>query len=315
MTSVESPNASPRKPSRAARIWQRTVVGTGLAAVVGGLLWASYFPAGVWIALVAALVLTLGGAHEAGRVGLFGQARMAWGPALACVAALVVWWAALMPSGPLFLSQLDGAGRYFASLGLASLASLGVLLAVFVSLRVRGDENERRTMSWMLFWGLWIALPLTGFFPIRLYAGANGLVTLVLLSKIGDVVGYYVGSWIGKSHPFPSISPGKTTAGCVGSLVAGTLFGYACMGLGLLPDARYGVLSALLAGAFINVASQAGDLLESVAKRRMGVKDSGRLFGPSGGVLDVVDSLQLSIPAALLTWPALFYLPLAGVGQ
>ena len=56
----------------------------------------------------------------------------------------------------------------------------------------------------------------------------------------------------------------------------------------------------------MNLASQAGDLLESVVKRRAGVKDSGTLFGPSGGVLDVVDSLLLSVPTALATWPLLF---------
>ena len=67
-----------------------------------------------------------------------------------------------------------------------------------------------------------------------------------------------------------------------------------------------GVASVLAAAALVNLASQAGDLLESAAKRQAGVKDSGTLFGPSGGFLDLVDSLLLSVPVALLTWPLLF---------
>ena len=67
-----------------------------------------------------------------------------------------------------------------------------------------------------------------------------------------------------------------------------------------------GVASVLAAAALVNLASQAGDLLESAAKRQARVKDSGTLFGPSGGFLDLVDSLLLSVPVALLTWPLLF---------
>ena len=76
--------------------------------------------------------------------------------------------------------------------------------------------------------------------------------------------------------------------------------------LGWLPDFPFGWKGGLAAGLAINLAAQAGDLYESGVKRRAGVKDSGRLFGPSGGVLDVVDSLLFTVPAALVTWPLLF---------
>ena len=68
--------------------------------------------------------------------------------------------------------------------------------------------------------------------------------------------------------------------------------------------ADIGAAAALL-GAVINLAAQAGDLLESALKRRIGVKDSGSLFAESGGVLDVLDSLLLTIPAVLLVGPFL----------
>ena len=134
----------------------------------------------------------------------------------------------------------------------------------------------------------------------------KGLVALLLLSKIGDTAGYFVGNAIGKSHPFPILSPGKTTAGCVASLVAGMLAGAACVATELLPPGSLGIWGGVLAGAAINVAAQAGDLLESLVKRKTGVKDSGTWFGPSGGLLDLVDSLLLTVPAASVVFPLLF---------
>jgi len=133
--------------------------------------------------------------------------------------------------------------------------------------------------------------------------GPRGLLSILLLAKIGDVFGYYVGNAIGKRHPFPNVSPGKTTAGCVASLVAGTVAGGACAWFGLLPVEGRDLLPGFVAGALVNVAAQAGDLLESRWKRAAGIKDSGPWFGPSGGFLDLVDSLVLGVPVALLSWP------------
>ena len=75
---------------------------------------------------------------------------------------------------------------------------------------------------------------------------------------------------------------------------------------GLLPSGRWGPMTGFVAGGILNVAAQAGDLLESHVKRRAGVKDSGVVLGPAGGALDLVDSLLLTVPVAILSWPALF---------
>lgn len=302
-------------PSRAAKIWRRTLVGSSIATVVGLILWSTYLPQGPWIAVLVAFVLTLGCAWETGGMGILGRAAYGGAIVAANLATLAVMVRVYGEGDGTLLADALGASRYYGALGLCLLAGLVVLGVGLLASGARGHgslQSRGRLSAWL--WATWAALPMTGLVPVRIFAGASGLVAIVLLSKIGDIVGYYVGSWIGKSHPFPRISPGKTTAGCVGSLVAGTLFGYACMAMGLLPEPRFGVLSALLAGAIINVASQAGDLLESVAKRRCGIKDSGTLFGPSGGFLDVLDSLLLSLPVALLTWPLLFHLPYAAVG-
>ena len=133
--------------------------------------------------------------------------------------------------------------------------------------------------------------------------GLGGLAALIALSKVGDIAGYFVGSAVGKHHPFPRLSPGKTLEGCLASLAAGALAG------GLLAWAGWidmGFAQGLQCGAILNLAAQAGDLLESKVKRATGVKDSSTWLGAAGGVLDVLDSLLLTLPTALLLWPGGF---------
>ena len=66
----------------------------------------------------------------------------------------------------------------------------------------------------------WVVVPLPALVHVWHAYGSLGLVALIVLSKIGDIAGYYVGSAIGRGHPFPRISPGKTVEGCLASLVA-----------------------------------------------------------------------------------------------
>jgi phosphatidate cytidylyltransferase len=181
------------------------------------------------------------------------------------------------------------------------LAALAACTAPLVALEPGGGRRL------LLVAGLaaWLIPPLPALWGVWSEWGTAGLVSLLWLSKVGDSAGYYVGGAIGRTHPFPRISPGKTTAGCVASLVAATALGGALHAAGVLPQGHLGLWGGLLCGASLNVAAQAGDLLESWVKRRAGVKDSSGIFGPSGGLLDQLDSVLVSIPVALATWPYL----------
>ncbi len=154
--------------------------------------------------------------------------------------------------------------------------------------------------------GLWLVVPLPALARIWTEYGARGVASLLILAKVGDVAAYFVGSWLGKTHPLPWLSPGKTTAGFVGSLAAGAAAGIALALVGVLPEGPHGWLGGLAAGLSLNVASQAGDLLESLVKRCARADDASTWLGRSGGVLDVVDSLLLAVPTALVSWPFLF---------
>jgi phosphatidate cytidylyltransferase len=156
---------------------------------------------------------------------------------------------------------------------------------------------------------LWVGYPFAILHAVWALMGHTAFVLLLVLSKIGDIAGYYVGNAIGKTHPFQGISPGKTTAGCVGSLVVAVVASVLAAQLGWLGAERWAWASGVAFGLAINLAAQAGDLFESVVKRKSVVKDSGTWFGPSGGVLDLVDSLLFTVPVALLTWPLFFAAP------
>jgi len=200
------------------------------------------------------------------------------------------------------LDDIQGA-RTHLPVAAAVLAGAAVVAHLLVGAREPGGT---RRLALVVVLAAWIvpALPLLWSTWDRF--GIRGLIALLVLSKIGDTCGYYVGSAIGKTHPFPKISPGKTTAGCVGSFVGATAMGGALWAAHVVPDGHLGLVGALVAAALVNVAAQAGDLVESYAKRKAGVKDSSTVFGPSGGLLDQIDSLLLSVPVATFAWPLLF---------
>lgn len=123
--------------------------------------------------------------------------------------------------------------------------------------------------------------------------GPSWVLFVLLIAMLGDTGGYIVGRSIGKRKLLPSVSPGKTVEGAVGSLF-GSLGAWWIAGHWLLP-AHTGpeLLVLAMVGGML---AQLGDLCESALKRACGVKDSGRLFPGHGGVLDRIDSLLFLAP-------------------
>ena len=296
-----------RSPTRARKIWRRTLFGAGLSLVTAGLLALAARPDLALLVPLFGLLLSLGALREVESMGEAGQSLS---PALVILCLPLVLVLAWQLGDPFWsgggLSEWERLAPL--STRLSVMAGVGFLAGLLVSRRsARMGGPELHPLGPMILF-LWIVFPLLGLGWIRFNYGISGLIAVIVLSKLGDVAGYYVGSAIGKTHPFPRLSPGKTVAGCVGSFVVAALAGVACQYAGLFPEPRFGLASGLLLGALLNLSSQAGDLLESHLKRRGKVKDSGTLFGPSGGVLDVVDSLLLSVPAAIVGFPLSFVL-------
>ena len=143
---------------------------------------------------------------------------------------------------------------------------------------------------------------------VLLHALENGTSWLIILTAMtagSDTGAYYAGRAYGRKKLCPRISPGKTVAGAVGGILAGIVT--AELASAILPT-TVSVLDIALIAAVLVVIGIAGDLLESVIKRAVTVKDSGTLLGGHGGLLDRIDSL-------LLTAPVLYYLLYFGVLQ
>jgi phosphatidate cytidylyltransferase len=111
-----------------------------------------------------------------------------------------------------------------------------------------------------------------------------------------DTAAYFVGRAVGRRKMAPAISPGKTWEG----LAAGLLAAMAASFLILYQDRDefLTIPESLLFGAAVALAGVFGDLFESAVKRDLEVKDSGRLLGGHGGMLDRIDALLWAGPAA-----------------
>jgi phosphatidate cytidylyltransferase len=118
-----------------------------------------------------------------------------------------------------------------------------------------------------------------------------------------DIGAYFVGSYAGGARLAPTISPGKTWSGLVGGVCVAAVVSAACSLVFRAGDAA----GLAISGIGIAVVSQMGDLLESAAKRRAGVKDSGAVIPGHGGILDRIDGL-----IAALVFVALLRLAIGG---
>ena len=124
--------------------------------------------------------------------------------------------------------------------------------------------------------------------------GFSALMFVLLVVWATDIGGYFAGRSIGGPKLWPRVSPKKTWAGALGSVVASLVVagGFAAAGFGK-------AVPLLVLGAVLTVVSQAGDLFESGVKRRFGVKDSSHLIPGHGGLLDRLDGF---VAAILVAW-------------
>lgn len=127
--------------------------------------------------------------------------------------------------------------------------------------------------------------------------GAAWFAVLVLLGIWGtDILAYFAGRLWGKRHPFPKISPGKTSAGFAGGIVGAV----AVMSIGGHVLTLYTPPEGIVLGIVVGLSAFWGDLVESMIKRNAGVKDASALIPGHGGVLDRFDSFLFVYPAVYL---------------
>ena len=152
---------------------------------------------------------------------------------------------------------------------------------------------RREDVSWAmaatLLGVIWIGLAFAHAVLLRELPHGGGLVLDVLVGTfVGDTAAYFGGRAWGRRPLAPMISPNKTLEGLIAGVVGGTL---AFWGFAVAYQDWFAGRDALLIGFAVAVAAPLGDLFESLIKRDLEAKDTGRFFGAHGGVLDRLDAV------------------------
>ena len=153
---------------------------------------------------------------------------------------------------------------------------IGWLMAHFLLLRQLSNPLMSAPLRWL-----------------RLDAGASWIVFALTITFVSDTAAYAAGRILGRHQMAPYISPKKSWEGAIGGFLGATAAAallVLLMGLPVTP-----LVGALL-GCIGSIAGQIGDLVESLLKRQVGIKDSGHLIPGHGGLLDRSDSLLFTVP-------------------
>lgn len=189
-------------------------------------------------------------------------------------------------------SEVAGLAAAAAGLPLVGLTLLGSGAAAVLAL---GSQRDGGAAGWSAFGVLWIGVPCVGLVWLA-QDPATGRATVLWIFALvwaTDVAGYVVGRAVGGPRLAPHWSPHKTWSGFLGGIAAAGVVGLGAerlLGAPLLSPIFWASLG-------LAVVEQLGDLAESVAKRRFGVKDASRLIPGHGGFLDRLDGM-LAVAAA-----------------
>lgn len=176
---------------------------------------------------------------------------------------------------------------------------VGIALTVLACMIWRlagGAEGYLRDVSASVFVTLYVMFFAS--FATLLVAPHNGaqrVLTFIIVVVASDTGGYVAGVLFGKHPMAPAISPKKSWEGFAGSVIGAGLAG--ALTSSLMLDQLWWRGAVL--GLVVCVTATLGDLVESMVKRDIGVKDMGALLPGHGGVMDRMDSL---LPSAVVTW-------------
>jgi phosphatidate cytidylyltransferase len=190
--------------------------------------------------------------------------------------------------------------RYWLGSGWA-LAALALTVVAILAWRLAGgSDGYVRDVTAGIFATIYV--PFLASFVGAMLLPADGdrrVLTFVILTISSDIGGYFAGITLGRGGRHlmaPRISPKKTWEGFAGSVAAGLAAGGLCVTLLLHGHAWQG----LITGAAAVCAAILGDLVESMIKRDLDIKDMGTVLPGHGGLLERLDSLLIAAPVVWL---------------
>ena len=177
------------------------------------------------------------------------------------------------------------------------------IMIMMIAELFRKAENPIHNWASLILGQVMVALPFSSLNYIMFYDenGALLLLALFVIIWTNDTGAYCVGSLIGKHKMFPRVSPGKSWEGLIGGVLFAVIVGwifslYVSFELFVVPNTIKWIVFVLIVSLFGTL----GDLMESLLKRTLGIKDSGKIIPGHGGMLDRFDSMLLAAPAIVI---------------
>ena len=189
-------------------------------------------------------------------------------------------------------------------------ALAGFLTTFALALLLKGVAGTRQptavSVSTTILGAGWVGLGLAHLVLIREIPehGRDAIFAVLFADFAANTAAYFVGRFLGRHKLAPTLSPGKTWEGFLAGAAAAVFVAWIWLyePTGFLDGWR-----SLVLGGAVALAVPLGDLFESALKRDMRVKDTGRLLGGHGGVLDRIDAHLFAVPAAYYVLRAFGY--------
>ena len=218
------------------------------------------------------------------------------------IVGLHEYWLLARPLAPLAPAGYIGAVLALVGAEVGGIAwGVGGVLTTFVVAFLLKAISEARAAATIAISGtvlgaVWIGGGLGFLILIRELPDHGRLAALTVLLGVwaGDTFAYFGGRLLGRHKMAPATSPGKTWEGFVFGSAATIFVAF----VALYHQDFLTIGQSIVLGVVIAVAAPLGDLFESLLKRDMDVKDTGRLLGGHGGMLDRIDALLFAAPAA-----------------
>ena len=177
-----------------------------------------------------------------------------------------------------------------------SLLACFIIIVLFIEM-VRDKLNPTRNMGITVFGIMYVPVLLGSVIALRnldTVFNTYFTISMVLAIWICDSVAYIFGMKWGQKKIFPRVSPNKSWVGSIAGFLSTFIVFYGLHVQGILPDLT--TLDMVVFSFITGFFGQAGDFAESLLKRDVGVKDSGKLLLGHGGVLDRFDSITFASP-------------------
>jgi phosphatidate cytidylyltransferase len=222
--------------------------------------------------------------------------------AIAGAIGLHEFWVVSRPLSPLAPAGYIGVALALLGAELGGITWMvgGALLTFPLAFLLKGISEARQTpttsISATVTGAVWIGFGLAFVILVRALPDHGRLAAFTVLLAVwaGDTFAYFGGRLFGRHKMAPQTSPGKTWEG----FVFGSIFTVFVSFVALYKQHFLTIPQSIVLGVVIAVAAPLGDLFESQLKRDMKVKDTGRLLGGHGGILDRIDALLFAAPAA-----------------